>query len=108
MTEIKTASISESLACPACGSSWDAGDILERFVALRAEGDSYYKNKTDAELQEIASQYGWTPENPKRFSRLIGVELPYSHPNHYDGVSFWRCPDCKVQWSRFGNVQKGE
>lgn len=86
--------------CPACGSSWDNGDIFERLSDLRESGDEFYKNKTDAELQEIAGHYGWTPDNPKRFSRVIGVELPYSHPQHYDGVSFWRCPDCQTQWPR--------
>ena len=35
------------------------------------------------------------------FSRLIGVELPYSHPKHYDGVSFWQCPDCDGLWDRW-------
>jgi Zn-finger nucleic acid-binding protein len=90
--------------CPACGGSWDGGDILESFTALREKGAEYYKNKTDEELKQIAGQYGWTVENPQRFSKLIGVELPYSHPQHYDGVSFWRCPHCKAQWSRFGNA----
>lgn len=35
------------------------------------------------------------------FSRLIGVELPYDHPEHYDGVSRWCCPDCGQQWNRW-------
>lgn len=32
-------------------------------------------------------------------SRLIGVEYAYGSPERYDGVSEWRCPDCR---SRFG------
>lgn len=38
-------------------------------------------------------------------SRLIGVELPYSHPDRYDGVSFWQCPDCGQQWNRWTGVE---
>lgn len=91
--------------CPECGSNWDDGDILERLKKLREDGVIYYGSKTDAELIEIAGHYGWTPDNPKRFSRIIGVELGYDHPDHYDGVSFWRCPDCGHDWPRFA---KGE
>jgi hypothetical protein len=92
--------------CPKCNANWDNGDILETFKALRAKGDDYYATKTDAELVEITRSYGSTPENPKKFSRLIGFELPYDHPEHYDGVSFWRCPDCSYDWQRFAPKAK--
>jgi hypothetical protein len=29
------------------------------------------------------------------------VELPYDHPDHYDGVSYWECPDCNHQFPQF-------
>ena len=87
--------------CPECGANWNNGDVLARLRALR-DSDEYYKNKTDDELIEIAGYYGWTVENPKCFSRLLGVELPYDHPRHYDGVSEWQCPDCTKSWRRFG------
>jgi hypothetical protein len=32
---------------------------------------------------------------------LIGVELSYDDPEHYDGVSYWQCPECYVAWNRF-------
>jgi len=83
--------------CPACGTNWNAGDIFETFKQMRAAGDSFYVNKTDEEIEEIAGQYGWTRENPVSFSRLIGVEIR----GEYDGVSYWRCPDCNHQWPRF-------
>jgi hypothetical protein len=28
------------------------------------------------------------------YSRVLSVEYPYDHPERYDGVSEWRCPDC--------------
>jgi hypothetical protein len=38
--------------------------------------------------------YEW---NDAKYTRCIGVEIQ----GKYDGVSFWRCPDCKVQWDRW-------
>lgn len=87
--------------CPKCNASWDDGGILETFKKLRDAGDQYYATKTDEELVEIARSHGSTPENPQKFSRLIGFELAYDHPDHYDGVSFWRCPECSYDWQRF-------
>lgn len=79
--------------CPACGASWDGGAI---FDVLRQQ--DWCRDKSDAELQaHIETSYA----PPYRFSRLIGIELPYSHPQHYDGVSYWECPDCKKRWARF-------
>lgn len=38
---------------------------------------------------------------PYTWGREIGIELAYDHPNHYDGVSYWQCPDCKTTFNRF-------
>lgn len=59
--------------CPVCKCSWDAGDIPE---AIREH---------------------YSP--PYKFSRLIGEE----DPKLYDGVAFWKCPDCGSRWDRFTN-----
>jgi hypothetical protein len=42
------------------------------------------------------------------YSRLIGVEYSYDSPNHYDGISEWRCPDCGARWGRFSGRRLGE
>ena len=55
-------------SCPHCGANWDGGDILER---LRQTG--HYQ--TEERLLEAASHYGWTPENPTRFSRRFHADL---------------------------------
>lgn len=81
--------------CPECNANWCAGDI---FDALR--GQDWCKDKSDEELRAFIEQ-SYSP--PYKFSRLIGVELAYDHPEHYDGVSYWMCPDCKKQWPRFKN-----
>lgn len=28
------------------------------------------------------------------FGRAIGVEYDHEHPQRYDGISEWSCPDC--------------
>jgi hypothetical protein len=39
------------------------------------------------------------------FSRLIGVEYAYPHPDRHDGVSEWQCRGCGSRWGRWtGNV----
>jgi rubredoxin len=73
--------------CPNCGANWDNGDIFE---ALRAQ--AWTEKMSDDELRQlVADSYG----PPRRFSRLIGVEIP----DVYDGVSFWACPDCHAKWA---------
>jgi hypothetical protein len=79
--------------CPECNANWDGGDIFE---ILRTQ--DWCKDKSDEELRAYITQC-YAP--PHRFSRLIGVELAYDHPDHYDGVSYWECPDCHYQFPRF-------
>jgi rubredoxin len=79
--------------CPNCGTSWNAGDIFDSF-----RQQAIYINKTDAELKELVEKY-YAP--PYKFSRLVGVEYAHNHPQHYDGVSEWQCPDCQYSWYRF-------
>jgi hypothetical protein len=46
---------------------------------------------------------GFISPKGKPYSRLIGIEIP----EKYDGVSFWRCPDCTTEWDRFtGMIHK--
>ena len=89
----ETAKLNHTGLCPECGADWNAGDI---FDVLRPQ--NWCADKSDAELREhIRTSYS----PPYKFSRLIGVQLPYGHPEHYDGVSYYMCPDCKHQWPRF-------
>lgn len=79
--------------CPECGANWCAGEI---FDVLRPQ--DWCKDKSDDELRAHIQEC-YPP--PYKFSRIIGVELPYDHPEHYDGVSYWMCPDCKHAFPRF-------
>lgn len=85
--------------CPKCGADWCAGDIFETF-----RGQEWCKDKSDSELRAFIER-SYAP--PYKFSRLIGVELPYNHPKHYDGVSYWECPDCPATFPRFGKEGSG-
>lgn len=79
--------------CPECNANWCGEDI---FDVLRPQ--DWCKDKSDTELLEHIKTF-YAP--PYKFSRIIGVELPYSDPDHYDGVSYWECPDCHHKFPRF-------
>lgn len=79
--------------CPECGADWCAGDI---FDVLRAQ--DWCKIISDDGLRELIEK-SYSP--PYKFSRIVGIEYAYDHPQHYDGVSEWMCPDCKHRWPRF-------
>jgi hypothetical protein len=83
--------------CPKCDYQWKSNkNIYEEF----RENPSY-KDMTDEQVKEVASHYGHTEANPQYFSKLVGIELPYDHPDYYDGVSRWMCPNCKNEWNRW-------
>ena len=90
--ENKKQRIRDLTECPVCKESWDDGDIRDQ---LKASGR--YDNRTDEELTNAAKSYGWTPENPQRFSKLIGIEVM----GKYDGISYWKCPHCSTFWDRW-------
>jgi len=72
--------------CPNCNLDFKGEDILECMKRLYPETAERY-----------AKMYGYTKENPKYFEKAIGIE----HPKLYDGVSVYKCPDCKFKWKRF-------
>lgn len=90
-------------SCPKCKSSWDGGSILETFIQQRENGSEYWKGKTDEQIEERMKE-SYRP--PYRWGREIGIELPYDHPNRYDGVSYWQCPDCKTTFNRFTGYEE--
>jgi len=34
-------------------------------------------------------------------TNMIGIEYDYLSPEHYDGISEWRCQDCGYRINRF-------
>lgn len=54
-------------------------------------------NGCDLQGEPIPQEYidaGHYGKGVTHYSRIIGVE----HPEKYDGVWFWLCPDCGVRW----------
>ena len=64
--------MSEVECCPECGADFKGDPIPEEYQ------DKYYGGET-------------------HYSRLIGIEDPMV----YDGISWWKCPDCEHIWKRF-------
>jgi hypothetical protein len=62
--------------CPHCKANWIGDPIPEKYRHCYAPTSTHYH-------------------------RVIGVELAWDDPKHYDGVSYWRCPDCGSEWNRW-------
>lgn len=76
-----SANLHDCDVCPECGLSWRGEPIPQEYI------DKGY--------------YGPPETASTHYSLLIGVELAYDDPNHYDGVSYWLCPHCGATWDRF-------
>ena len=84
--------------CPECGADWRSSPIPVEYVLA-----DHYGHVVPCTRKFMYPVKDTTPCTcpPRYYSRLIGIQLPYDDPNHFDGVSFWRCPDCGAQWNRF-------
>lgn len=69
--------------CPSCGVSWEGSDVYESLNSLSA-----LKNKSIAEIEAIANNYGWSKETPNKFSKVIVIETE-------DGKIFYKCPEIR-------------
>ena len=45
---------------------------------------------------------------PQCRRQLTGIEYPYDHPDHYDGVSEWACIPCGYHLGRWSGKLLGE
>jgi hypothetical protein len=92
--------MTEERLCKKCGSNWDGGSVLEEFFKQRdnAKEGEYRFGWTDQQVEDSMKEC-YSP--PYRWGREIGIQLPFDHPNYYDGISYWQCPDCKTTFNRF-------
>lgn len=89
--------------CPKCNSNWDGGSIIDALIEQRNAGSKYFEGKTDEQIKEhVMATYA----PPYIWRREIGIELMYDHPQYYDGISYWQCPDCKTTFNRFTGVEE--
>ena len=89
-------------ACPACKADLQGAEIP-------VESRQHYNQGPNGEFLSTAEDYAAVADqltNPTtHFSRVIGIEYSYDHPEHWDGVSEWMCPDCGYREGRFtGNA----
>ena len=81
-------------------------DDAERCDSLKSL-DSESRDKAGRRVDKMSScpvcQAEWDYEvDGKKFSHLIGVE----DSSIYDGVSWWRCPECNAMWDRWTGKRK--
>ena len=82
------------MKCPVCNSNLEGGLIFDTFM------EQY---NDEAKALEAAEMYGAT-KTEGRWRREIGIEIL----GGYDGISYWRCPDCNAEWDRFtGKIMNG-
>jgi len=74
------------MICPACKADLEGDLIFDTFME---------KHGDEGKALKICEMYGAT-KTTGRWKRQIGIETP-----DYDGVSYWKCPDCNAVWDRF-------
>lgn len=67
--------------CPHCNYLLDDGDIYERMLEMLMD---------EGAAARVAESYGWSKENPLRFSKIMGI---YSW--EYDRITHHECPECR-------------
>jgi hypothetical protein len=72
--------------CRYCNYSLDSGDIYYTLSQME-----FYKYHTKEELLKVANCYGWTPENPKHFSKETIIQFE-------DKPQINICPKCNGKW----------
>lgn len=85
----KIIDLETELTCPKCGGSWDEGDVMETLLR------DMKPNQSLENVREWAENFGWTPENGRRFRSLIAI-----YDRDRDRTVRHMCPYCKTQWDR--------
>lgn len=70
--------------CPACDVNWQGDPIPQEYIEQGLYGANTH------------------------YSRVIGVEYSHDMPEHYDGLSEYRCPDCGARFGRWTGKQLAE
>ena len=83
-----------TVQCPECNSNWDGGSILETFIKQREEGIKCWQGMSNEKIEQYMKE-SYSP--PYRWRRQLGIEVE----GLYDGISYWKCPDCNTLFDRF-------
>ena len=68
--------------CPHCNKDWKGKDAYEAIRSM-----SVHILTPEKELRALAAQFGWTPENPVKLSKVITIILT-------DDITLYECPKC--------------
>lgn len=86
--------------CPKCGLDFKGPDVREHLLG-EIRNMERFATYDEEQLREIATviaaDYGWTEQEPKHFSQIMGVALPGAEEN----IIMYQCPQCKTCWDKF-------
>lgn len=68
--------------CPSCGASWKGDSILDEINSL-----SVFKNRSNRDVLNIATSYGYNGDNTVTFSKTISIQI--------EGRHLIKCPEMK-------------
>lgn len=83
---------------PDCNINWDSGDILLQIKRIET-----LHNRTDPEIMQLASEFGYSTMEKKHFSKVIAIQVHKSQ-SQPDDVNLYQCPECRHVW----NADTGE
>lgn len=98
--------------CPSCGVSFKGAPIPdEYFIHDKTTAAHQWSVEWSTKRNDFRTKngepwcsclpYGDLPEDERFYSTIMGIELAYDHPKHYDGVSYWQCQSCGFTWDRW-------
>lgn len=79
-------SIDRNGLCPHCNISWAGRDIYETLSMM----DIHSASKSASEVSKLATEFGWSPDNQKRFSKVTVYEIFTDTTRQI----FYQCPKC--------------
>lgn len=86
--------------CPKCGLDFKGPDVREHMLG-EIRTMERFATYDEEQLREIATviaaDYGWTEQQPKHFSHIMGVALPGAEEN----LIMYQCPKCSTCWDKF-------
>ena len=94
--------INRNGCCPHCNMNWEGNDIYTTLSVL----DIHLTSASPKDIAKIASEFGWTPDNNKCFSKVIVYEIIGDVKK-----TFFQCPKCLHAFNaetgeHFGSIYK--
>lgn len=90
--------------CPNCEEDWTGEDVHTELNGL-----SVFTHKTPNEMENLASNFGWSKDNPSKFSKVIVIDIEaekelYKCPNIRCSHLF--DPETGIEWESIENYRE--